>query len=343
MGPLLLWQWLVLFLVAGVFVVLAGTKLARAGDEIATRTGLGGLLVGMLMLSVATSLPELAVGVSASLGGAPDLAVGDLFGSSMANMAILAILDVAHRGRVWPAVGGGHARLAAVAIGLTSFAVLAVLAPSGLTIGWVGVETIGIVVAYIAAAVWMGRSRGEERGTAAPAGELLEPTGWAHQAEAAHSLRYEFAVFGAATLVILVAAPVLALSAKGIADETGIGQTFIGVLLLAVTTSLPELVASLAAVRIGAHDMAVGNVFGSNAVNMMILFADDVAYRPGPILAAVAPAQVVAGVGAILLMAIALAALAHGKPTRFRRLEPHALMVLVVYVLLLGAVWQAST
>ena len=121
------------------------------------------------------------------------------------------------------------------------------------------------------------------------------------------------------------------------------GQTFVGALLLAVTTSLPELVASLAAIRIGAYDLAVGNLFGSNAFNMTILFAADAAYAPGPILAAIAPAQVVAGVGAILLMAIALAAVVHGTRTRIRRLEPDAIVVLVAYVVLIGAIWKAST
>lgn len=342
MGPLLLWQWVAMFTIAGATVVVAGTVLARAGDEIATRTGLGGLLVGMLLLAGATSLPELATDMSAALANAPDLAVGDLFGSSMANMAILAVIDLVHRGRVWPGVGVGHARLAAIAIGLTAFAVLAILSPSGVAIGWVGIETVLILVAYVAAAAWMHRSRGEGGRTAVPTGEIIAPTGWGSAPVTSHSLRYEVGRFGAAAAVVLVAAPLLAVSGKGIADETGVGQTFVGALLLAMATSLPELVASLVAVRIGAYDLAVGNLFGSNAFNMTVLVAADVAYTPGPILAAVAPAQVLAGIGAILLMAIALAAVVHGVLTRIRRLEPDAVLVLVTYLFLLGALWRAS-
>lgn len=343
MGPDSLGQWLAIFVVAGGVVVVAGTVLARSGDEIATRTGLGGLFVGMLFLAGATSLPEIATDVSAALEGAPDLAVGDLFGSSMANMAILAIIDVVHRGRVWPGVEVGHARLAAIAIALTSVAVLAVLVPSGVAIGWVGIETPLIVAGYVAAAAWMSRSRGEGRRESHPTGEIMVPTGWARAEAARHSLRFEVARFAVAAGLILVAAPFLALSGKGIADATGVGQTFVGALLLAVATSLPELVASLAAVRIGAYDLAVGNLFGSNAFNMTILFAADLAYVPGPILAAVDPAQVVAGVGAILLMAMALAAVVHGTRTRIRRLEPDAVALLATYVLLLGAVWAATS
>jgi len=343
MAPDTLWQWVAIFVVAGGVVVAAGTVLARSGDEIATRTGLGGLVVGMLLMAVATSLPEIATDVSAALEGAPDLAVGDLFGSSMANMAILAVIDLVHRGGVWPGVEIGHARLAAIAIALTSVAVLAVLVPPGVAVGWVGIETLLIVAGYVAAAAWMGRSRGEGRRGGHPSGEIIVPTGWAAAEEARHSLRFEVARFAVAAGVIVVAAPMLAWSAKGIADTTGVGQTFVGAFLLGAATSLPELVTSLAAVRIGAYDLAVGNLFGSNAFNMTILFAADLAYVPGPILAAVAPAQVVAGVGAILLMAIALAAVVHGTRTRMRRLEPDALVVLVLYVLLLGAVWKATT
>jgi cation:H+ antiporter len=342
MDNLALWQWLAIFAVASGVIIVAGTSLARSGDEIAGRTGLGGFLIGMLLLATATSLPELATGVSAAIDEAPDLAVGNLLGSSMANMAILAIIDLAHRGRVWPKVGIAHARLASIAIALTAVAVLAVLSPSGIVVGWVGIEPILIVAAYVAAARWMSRSPGEGRRQRDATGEIIAPTGWGQEAVGRRSLRFELAIFGLATGVILLMAPVLTLSAEGIAHETGIGQTFVGALMLAVTTSLPELVASLAAVRIGAYELAVGNLFGSNAFNMTILLGVDLAYFRGPILAAVDPAQLVAGVGAILLMALALAAVVHGTRTRIRHLEPDAVAVLVVYVVLLAAIWRSS-
>jgi cation:H+ antiporter len=343
MDNLVLWQWLAVFAVASGVIVVAGILLAQSGDEIAGRTGLGGFLAGMLLLATATSLPEVATGMSAALDRAPDLAVGNLLGSSMANMAILAIIDLAHRGRVWPTVGIAHARLASVAIALTALAVLAILSPPGIAIGWVGADTVLILAAYIAAAAWISRSPGEGRRVRDGTGEIIAPTRWARDVAASHSLRYEIAVFVLAAAVILATAPVLTLSAEGIADETGIGQTFAGALLLAVTTSLPELVASLAAIRIGAYDLAVGNLFGSNTFNMTILFGVDLVYLPGPILAAVDPSQVVAGVGAILLMAIALAAVVHGTRTRFRRLEPDAVVLLIAYVVLLAAIWNSSS
>ncbi len=158
-----LWQWALVFGASALVVMATGTYLARAGDSIATRTRLGGLFVGMLLMASATSLPEIVTDVSAALAGAPDLAVADLFGSSMANMAILAVIDLAHRGRVWTRVGLGQARLAAVAIALTSIALLAMLLPDSIEVGWIGLETVVIVGGYVAAAAWIRRSRGRGR------------------------------------------------------------------------------------------------------------------------------------------------------------------------------------
>lgn len=130
----------------------------------------------------------------------------------------------------------------------------------------------------------------------------------------------------------------VAISANEMAHQTGVGETFVGTSLLAVITSLPELIVSLAALRLGAYDLAVGNLFGSDAANMSVLLVVDIAYTRGPILAAVDPAQTVAAVGAILLMALALSAIVHGFATRVRRLEPDGVIVLVAYVLVLVAV-----
>jgi len=331
------------FLIASAIVVAAGIVLARSGDQLAERTGLGGLLVGMLLMAGATSLPEVATDVSASLVGAPDLAVGDLFGSSMANMAILATIDLLHRGGVWPSVGLGHARVATIAIALTSIAILGIIAPTGFAVGWIGVESLVIVGGYIAAALWIRRSPTTSQRRDRPSGEVIAPTGWGEEPTHRRTVRDEVLRFAAASAVILAAAPVVALTGHGIAVETGIGETFIGALLLAGTTSLPELVASIAAVRLGAYDLAVGNLFGSNAFNMVALLAADAAFVPGPILAAVDPAQAIAGIGAILMMALALAAVVHGERTRVSRFEPDALLVLATWILLLVAVWGASS
>jgi cation:H+ antiporter len=331
------------FLVAAAVVVRAGTSLAAAGDQIAKRTRLGGLFIGTLLLAFATSLPEIATDVTAAATGAPDLAVADLFGSSMANMAILALIDLRYRGRVWPAVELGHARVAAVAIVLTSLAALGMFTPAGAAIGWVGLTTILIFALYLAAVAWFRREPSIARASVTISTPALQsPTGWTTEVPPP-ALKATLARFAAAAGVILIAAPVVTISAQRMAEITGIAQTSIGVVLLAITTSLPELAASLAALRIGAYDLAVGNLFGSNAANMSVLLLADAAYLDGPILAAVSPSLSVAAMGAILLTALAVAALIGNTETRIRRFEPDAIVLLIAYVGAVAAVTLSAS
>jgi cation:H+ antiporter len=334
-----LWQAVLVFLLSAAVLVRAGASLAGYADQIAERMRMSRLFVGTLMLAFATSLPELVTDITAARAGAPDLAAGDLFGSSMANMAILAIIDLLYRGNVWPSVELGHARVAAVAMALTAMAALSIFTQSTLAIGWVGLVPIVIAVIYVLSIAWFRRMPFMARpGLESASIPLRKPTGWSEKA-AKISLGGLWARFGTSALLILLTAPIVTLSVKAIADSTGIAQTFLGAALLAVTTSLPELVASIASVRIGAYDMAVGNLFGSNVANMSVLLFADIAYTEGPILAAVSQGQVVAALGAILLMAVAVAAIVgESERTRLRRLEPDAIVLLIIYAATLVAV-----
>jgi len=328
-----LWQACVVFIVSAAVLVRAGSALAGYADQIADRTKMSRLFVGTLLLAFATSLPELVAEVTAARAGAPDLAVGDLLGSSMANMAILAIIDLLYRGKVWPSVELGHARVAAVAIALTSIVAISILIPSEPEIAGVGLTPIAIILLYILAVAWFRRMPLLARpGLEAPKISLQRPVGWSESA-ADRSLAALWGRFAGAALVILISAPVATLSVKAIADHTGIAQTFLGAAILGVTTSLPELVASIASVRIGAYDMAVGNLFGSNVGNMSILVFADMAYTEGPILESVSSTHVMSALGAILLMAIAVAAIVgESEQTRIRKLEPDAIVLLIAYV-----------
>lgn len=328
--------WTAIFLASAALVVWAGVRLARCGESLAQAAGLSRLTVGLLFMAVATSLPEIVTDVSAVVVGSPDLAIGDLLGSSMANMAALAVIDLVHRNRVWPAVEVGHARVASIAIVLTAVAALGILEPFDPAVGWVGVETIVISLTYVAVLVWMRRSPVSRFSEVGPA---PIPTGWSTRRGDLWPAVRQF-VIGAG--VVLVAAPLFARSGQAIAQATGISESFLGVTFLAAATSLPELVVALAAVRIGADDLAVGNLLGSNAFNMFALLFIDLAYVDGPVLGAVDRAQAISAVGAILLMALALAALVHGVETRVRRLEPDAVLVLATYGALLTLVWAVG-
>lgn len=339
---LALWQWLALFALSGAALARAGVTLAGAADEIATRTGMGGLLVGLLLAAAATSLPELVTVISAGVADAPDIAVGNAFGACLANMAILAIVDLIHRRRVLLAsVELGHARLAAVAIALIAVAVIGISTPEGLTFGWIGFDTVIILLGYLGATAWFHRSPYSARlaGTA----PLPQPRRRRRLVGiGSEELRPALIRFGLAAGAILVAGPLVAVSGEGIADQAGISQTVIGVVLVALATTMPELVVVLGAMRLGAHDLAVGSLLGSCAFNMVLLFFGDLAYTEGPLLSSVEPAQAVAGTGAVGLIAIAVMILIQGEETRIRRLEPDALFLLAAYAAALVAVAAAA-
>jgi cation:H+ antiporter len=132
------------------------------------------------------------------------------------------------------------------------------------------------------------------------------------------------------------------MAAEGIASASGLGQTFVGASFLAFATSLPELATAVAAARIGAFDLAVGSLLGSNAFNMATILVADLAYTSGPILSAVDTSQAFVGVSAILLMALASAAIAHAARTRSVRWELSSLMTLATYALLMYLIWTGS-
>jgi Ca2+/Na+ antiporter len=163
-----------------------------------------------------------------------------------------------------------------VAIALTAFAVIGILVSPNVRIGWIGIDTLAIAAACVFAVAWMRRS---------PDSRFLDgqvlpvPIGWGDTGARTPSGGDEFSL---AAVGILVSAPFLAYSAREIATATGVGETFVDTTLLALATSLPELIAAVAAVRIGAQDLAVGNLFGSNCFNMAALLFADLAYSPGP-------------------------------------------------------------
>jgi cation:H+ antiporter len=307
-----------------------------------------------VLVAAATSLPEIAVAVSAVLEGSPDLAIGNLLGSNMANMALLAFVDLVFLGRVWHRASAGHGRTAAIAIALTSVVVLAILQPFGVAIGWVGIESIIIFVGFVSLVVWTRRSPTP----AVSAGETSHAELLAAEIEAEgrepkapvpvagtstfQSIRRDLVTFGVAALIILASAPLLVISAEGIAEESGLGETFVGATFLAFSTSLPELATAIAAVRIGAIDLAVGSLLGSNGFNMAIILVVDLFYLEGPILADVSPTEAFVGVGAVLLTSLVMAGIIHTARTRAARLEPSSWMVLITYLLLVYMIWSAG-
>jgi len=324
------------FLGLAAIVAAAGTALALSADRIAEITRLGRLLVGSLLLAAATSLPELSVDVSAIRKGLADLAVGDLLGSSLMNLLILAVLDLAvrSRGGMLSRQAASHALSGTLSIGLTAIVGLAVMTADRLpsfAVMNIGGWSLAVLVAYALGARMIFINQRIAARAAAEAAEAAEDAkaGPEEAAEGWAGLWKPAGVFLAATAVLIVAGPQLAETAGELADESGLGRTFVGTTLVAVATSLPELVASITAIRVGAFDLVVGNVFGSNAFNM-VLFAPLDAIHDGPLFLAANPVHAASAFAVILATVIAVLGQLYSLERRKRVVEPDAVLMLLV-------------
>ena len=147
--------------------------------------------------------------------------------------------------------------------------------------------------------------------------------------------------FAACALVILVAGPYLASAAGDLAVQLKLGESFVGTTLVALSTSLPELVSMIAALRIGATDLAIGNVFGSNAFNM-ILFAPLDLMHTGSLFADIdGPQHAITCLAAILAMLVAVMGQLYQVESRTRLIDPDAWLVIAIVVGGLALSYQA--
>jgi cation:H+ antiporter len=338
------------FLGLAAIVATAGTILARAADRIAAATGLGRLLVGSVLLAAATSLPELSVDVAAVRSGMADLAAGDLLGSSLMNLLILAGVDLAQRSgrRMLSREAASHALSATLSIALTGLVGVAVLTAGRLqavTFLGVGGWSWAILAAWMLGARMLFIDQRISVRAAAEAAEKAAVEGKAASPQATPEPRPGLllpgTLFVAAALALLLAGPELAHVADELATRSGLSRTFVGTAFVALTTSLPELVASIAAVRLGAFDLAIGNTFGSNAFNM-VLFVPLDAFHEGPLFTAVASAHAVTALAVIVATAIAVLGQLYHEERRIPVFEPDAVLVLLVVLGALAMVYRLS-
>lgn len=318
-GPLLP---LLALLIVGALVFALASRLARHADTIAGATGLGGLWIGSVLLAAATSLPEILTDGNAALLDAPDIGVGDLLGSTLANMLILAVLDLGFAGRrILHSVGPGHAGLGALGILVTAMAGLAIFTGGWGRIGHVGIDTLAIVAVYLGAMRRIYRSL-----PAAPVTLPRSPHG------DRGGIRRPLVGFGLGAVGLFVVTPLLVLSAEAFAREGGVTETFVGTLLVGLATSFPEMAATVSAVRLGALDLAVGNIFGSNAFNMTILLVMDLVYVRGPVLTVVSRDHLVTVLVAVTCLSLGVLAIIVRDERQHSGLRGESVLIVALYV-----------
>lgn len=309
------------FVLLSSVIVVAGVFLTRFADRVARLTGLGHSLAGVLLLASATSLPELSVGWSAVRIGAADLAVGELLGSCLWNLLILSVLDLGtrSRGRILGRESATQALIANVSVLLVSLVVIGIVVDYPGVILRIGPFSWCIVIAYLLSA----RLIYNDHRASAP---IVKNDG-----DTAAGLATAIAVYLACVLVIFLAAPRLAIVADQIGEFAGISETFIGASLVGLVTSLPEVVTTVAALRMGNIEMAVANIFGSNGFNLLILATLDLA-TPESLLAIASEAQLITAGAVILTTTTAVLGLLYRTEKRYWLIEPDAALVIVLII-----------
>lgn len=314
----------------------AGVKLSVYGDALAERTGMGRTWIGLLLLATVTSLPELVTGLSSvTVAMVPDIAVGDIFGSCVFNLLIIVLLDFLSRGEnVYRRASQGHILSAAFGILLLGTAAFAVMVASqGVVpvIGHVSLSTPVILILYAIAMRTVFRYEMAQLVPPAHAGEQVFPELTTRQI----GLRYAMAA-----ALVVAAGVALPFVAEDLAVAMHWEQSFVGTLFVAFATSLPEMVVTVAALRIGALDMAIGNLVGSNLFNVAILAIDDIFYLPGALLSDVSPSHAVSAVSAMIMSGIAIVGLLYRPRTRVLRTVGWAsILLLLVYLMNATAVY----
>jgi len=318
------------FILMALFIIVSGTYLSRFGDIIADKSGLGQAFIGGILIAMATSLPELVTSISSALVGAPDIAVGNAFGSNTFNLVILAFADLLQgKGPLLLRVNYSHILSGLVGVLLSALVVFSLILSHfmnfNLNVFGVGLDSIILLLTYLVSVRMIYRY--DQNNPLDAKDEEKE------NLNSEYTLNKALLGFAACAVVIVFSGYRLTLTADQISAVTGIDQSFIGSILVAAATSLPELVATISAIRIGAYNMAVGNVFGSNIFNMTVIFFADVFYRQGVLLQDVRIVHILTATVGIVMATIILIGLFYRSRRSFMWMGWDAIAAAVVYFL----------
>lgn len=318
------------FLVAAVAIGMAGTRMAGLADRLADRTGLGEAMVGSLFLGISTSLPGITASITAAMDGFPALAISNAVGGIAVQTAFLAVADLFHRKANLEHAAASAANLAqgALLVGLLSLMLVTTTGPDW-TMGHVHPGTVLILVAYVLGVrlvfstsddpMWVPK---QTRAT-----KIDRPEA-ANQRDSLARLWSGFALMAG---VVLVAGFLVGRTAGVLVSRTGLSESLMGGLFTSISTSLPELVTTVAAVRRGALTLAVSDIVGGNAFDVLFVCLADLVYFPGSIYHAAGDSELFLIGVAILLNVLLLLGLIQRQERGLANIGFESVLILLVY------------
>jgi cation:H+ antiporter len=300
------------------------------------RFGLGEAIGGMILLSVAGSLPELAITLSAARSGHLDIAAGNLIGGVAMQTFVLVIADWFGRGK--SPLSTAAASLVPALEGLLVIAVVGVTAmggllPSSASIGPIGVAAFGIAVIWISGMLILNRVRNRAELSFANVGETTEASNTSEEtASQGKSTRRTIIIFAIASIATLIAGVALEQSGNQLADNFGINGVLFGATFLALATALPEISSGITGVRMGRYTLVFGDMFGGNAFQLtLFIIADLIAGQP--VLPYEGKSNAWIGMVGLLMTVVFVVGIMLRPSRRYARLGPDSWVVTAIYVL----------
>jgi cation:H+ antiporter len=255
---------LVMLAGGGVLLYLGAEWLVAGAAGLARSLGMSALVIGLTVVAYGTSTPELIVGMQAALAGHSEIALGNVLGSNIANLGLILGLAAILR----PTLVDGALLRRELPLLVVSALAVPLLLLDGLIQGWEGAGLIAVAVLYTG---WMVRSARKATGEAVAAAAVTADAADAAGAPTPRGGRLRLVAIAVVGLAVLVVGgQLLVEGAVGLARVIGMSDRTVGLTIVAVGTSLPELVTSIIATRRGHTDIAVGNVVGSNIFNVLL-------------------------------------------------------------------------
>lgn len=330
MRKVLKWNMVVfLFIVSAIVSIIAANRLAAHTDIISKETRIGGMAAGMLLLAVATSLPELTASVSAAVIGNAAIVVGNGLGSILFNMFALFVLDLHFRQkRLFLKVDNNHTHTGVISLVLCTMAGLFLLIDieeQFLNVSWM---SLVMILTYFVGSWLVSKKEKAEKSPSKGTGE----------AEQRKSIRSTILWFAFFAMLIFISGSALSFTGDQIARTTGISATAVGSVLIALTTSLPDGVSVYTALKLGNPNLAVGAILGSNMFNVFVIPLSDFFYEEGSIWSHAGDQNIlIAGVGFFLTAIVMLVLTRKTAKSNFTYILP-SLIAVLAYLAIVGVV-----
>ncbi|SEQ98436.1 cation:H+ antiporter [Nitrosomonas sp. Nm51] len=334
---------LLIFSVLAGAIWVSGTRLSYLVDAIAEQTKIARAFMGLIFLATITELPEMVTSITAVSAGNGALAINNMFGGIMMQLAVLAVAEIFIIKGTLSSAPRNPSVLVAGLLLIPSLALLLLISYTGdmPVIAHMGLGSLLIALLYIFFMYLLWKI--QDRDTWSPVdlpNEQIEHGEVRNNRYDDLPLRRLILFSVMAGLIILLCGVFIVHVAETLADQTGLGSSFIGVSLLALTTSLPELSTAIAAIRVKAYTMAISNIFGSNLIMIFLILPVDAFFLKGPILNHIDLSASIALVGGIFLTATYCIGLLIRPRMKFFRMNIDSFLVLLFYLAGLFILYQ---